>query len=158
MILQLCTQESRTNQLARHATLYQAGIGGRPCCSGGGPEAGGRPHGRGGVGEEWDVDLRSVTASSFEHGGATHWVPPCPVRGQLGCHGGGSETSTGETAVLCRLRETELEVVTMCGGEERQPAMTVLGAVATATTEEKATAVLGATATEMAAHRQISAT
>jgi hypothetical protein len=83
-------------------------------------------------------------------------VPPCPVRGQLGCHGGGSETSTGETAVLCRLRETELEVVTACGGEERQPAMAVLG---TATmTEEKATAVLGATAMEMEAHRQISAT
>jgi hypothetical protein len=40
-------------------------------------------------------------------------APPCPVRHQLGCRGGGSKTSTGETMVSCRPRETELEVAAL---------------------------------------------
>jgi hypothetical protein len=82
MILQLCTQESRTNQLARHATLYQAGIGGRPCCSVGGPEARGRPHGRGGVGRRpsigHGVELwarRSDALGAALPGERSTWVP-----------------------------------------------------------------------------------
>jgi hypothetical protein len=85
-------------------------------------------------------------------GGATRRVPPCPVRHRLGWRGGGGETSTGETAVSCRPRETELEAVASCSGEERQPTMAVSGAVMMAASGMTVTMMTGVAA--MAAHRQ----